>query len=59
MAGGLRITRLYLPDREREKRALLLLLDGVAASMISQTEASKARDGAMGCIGRDHGESHG
>jgi hypothetical protein len=47
MAGEPRIVRLYQPDREREKRALLLLLEGVTTSTISQTGASQARDGAV------------
>jgi hypothetical protein len=47
MAGEPRIVRLYQPDREREKCALLLLLEAMATSGIAQTRAPQAKDGAV------------
>jgi hypothetical protein len=59
MAGEPSIVRLYQPDREREKRALLLLLDGVAISMTPQPEGPQETPDAVRWSSLGDGESPG
>jgi hypothetical protein len=55
MSGSLRVERCYRPDRERETRALLLLLGRTATNVPSPQASHELRDGAALTAGPEHG----